>query len=128
MSLLDIDIGRFTLTEVNNAREKHGRWPLQEDRKLSEWAWAHIHWMLWQGGGVRHPPNGELDNTQTENIFCGRCQNPYALALYQIHHGDFAHLSNFLREDLSAQGVAVYTTEYFDRYWMILTWRARKIS
>ena len=125
MSALDIDIGRFALEEVNRLRSHNGRWPLQEDSRLSEWAWNHIDWMLWHGGGFHHPQNGEL-HFQVENIFDGDCRDPYTLAWTFIHHGDAGHFWNFIREDIYAQGVAVFTQQYWDKYWMVLTWRALK--
>lgn len=106
----------------------HGRWDLQEDGQLSGWAWEHIKWILRHGKGICHPEKGELGDAQTENIFSGSCQDPYSFAVHNIYHGDDAHLHNFLREDIAAHGVAIYTQEYFNRYLMIFAWRARKNS
>ncbi len=114
-----MDVGSHVMNEVNRMRSESGRWPLQIDDRLSWWAWAHTQWML--SNGIQH---AHLDNRQVENIFQGSCQNPYGLVNHFIHHGDHEHRGNFLREDVCAQGVAVYTREYFDRYQMILTWRA----
>ncbi|NOS67271.1 MAG: hypothetical protein HOO67_02805 [Candidatus Peribacteraceae bacterium] len=125
MSGLDMDVGRHAIEEVNHFRTANGRWPLRVDDQLSQWAWDHTRWMVWGGGGFNHPGYGTLGN-QTENIFQGRCQNPYDLASHFIHHGDNVHRENFLREDICAQGVAIYTSEYFDRYHLVLTWRARR--